>query len=356
MKNDLFTDCTETHSFVHRLEGSNALVRSTYLGEIPLVTKPLAYVEQPHFETNVNVSVFRNMVKFKQTMKHPAHLQGVKRGVCGLEFNGKKRKRMLDCFNSWRLPMRNVVFVHLTYPAEYPLDWHIWKLHLKMFKGMLQRKFPKCEGLWKLELQRRGAPHYHMVIELNQRCSIIRFRKWLDAAWARIAHQDDIHGGKFACRAELVFSIRHAQNYAAKYMSKIQYAPVDEDGQEMTSETMRDTMGRHWGKIGKLDCSMSHQTSILGSLKTYYRLMCAMELKRRGARGYRGLISTRNPSSFTVYGIGDTSDDRYESFIQLIANWEIMAFDISNMNETLFKVEGGIGELREFVRGHFTND
>lgn len=356
MKPELFTDDTMTHSFVHRSESSNRLLRSTYLGDIPVTTKPLSYVEQPYFSSNLNVTVFRNMVKFKATMKRPTHLEGVKRGVCSLEFDGKKRKRMLDCFNSWRMPMRNMVMIHLTYPAEYPLDWHIWKIHLKLFKGMLQRRFPLAQGVWKLELQRRGAPHYHMLIDLMQPCSIIRFRQWLDAAWARIAHVDDIHGGRFACRAEIVFSARHAQNYAAKYCGKVQGAPITDDGELMTSDHMRDTMGRHWGKIGKLDCSSSSVHTLDGRLKTYFRLMCAMELKRRGAKGYNGLISVRNPTSFTIYGIGDTSDERYASFDSLYESWEKQAFDMNNINDTLFEVEGSIGELRGFTGGRFLSE
>lgn len=343
MNTDLFVDDTITHSTVKVFPLKGHLEITTFLGHIPLrrVSHPLP--PDPEHNANLHVTIYRNMVKVKQNELHPPHLQDVKRGVCSLEFSGKKRKRCIDCFNQWRMPMRNMVMVHLTYPNEYPLDWHIWKMHLKQFKYLLQRRFPHCQGVWKLELQRRGAPHYHMLIDLMQLCRIERFRDWLDAAWARIAHQDDIYGGRFACRAEIVFSVRHAQNYAAKYCGKYQPAPIDDKGQVMTSAGMRDTMGRHWGKIGKLDCSPSEELSLPATSKTFMRIHAAMELARRGARGWVGLLNPHHHGSFSVYGIGDKPADGLEKAGELIANWEKLYFDADDPYKTCFAIDMALG-------------
>lgn len=257
------------------------------------------------------IQIYENMLKIRVPSQQPSHLIDARRGAVSLEFGGKKRKRFLDKFNAWVVPGVNLVFVHLTYPSEYDQDWHTWKLHLKTFKEHLQRRFPEVQGFWKLELQRRGAPHYHLVLDLMQKCSIRRFRMWLDAVWARIAHDLDQYGGKYACRAEIVTSIRHARNYVAKYMGKVSFAPVNDDGEVIDSSGMRDTIGRLWGVVGKPNCPVVAERMIDRQAVNWYRLRLALELKKRGARGYKGLINGAAGQSFTVYGVGVNSDNRY---------------------------------------------
>jgi len=282
------------------------------------------------------VRVYRNMVKVTQPGKQPQHLFGIKRGLVDLEFGGKPRKRMLDAFNSWRVPNINLVFMHLTYPAEYPLDWRIWKSDLKRFKAALLRKWPNSQGIWKLELQRRGAPHFHIVLDTGKPVAIKRMRQWVDACWARIAHSHDQYQGKYACRVETCWSVRHAANYAGKYMTKRGFNPVDEDGVIITPADIGATMGRLWGKIGKLDCEPEHTFFAPIEALEYYRLQCAKELKRRGARGWFGLANPMFGGSFTVYGFGFASDDRFQPAQKVFDRWDKELWHIGDLKQWLF--------------------
>lgn len=54
-------------------------------------------------------------------------------------------------------------FVTLTYPAKFPTVSRA-KRDLKVFQQRLIRRFPGSGGIWKLEPQERGAPHYHLLI------------------------------------------------------------------------------------------------------------------------------------------------------------------------------------------------
>lgn len=305
---------------IYKPEGSHSLSLTTRSGEIE-VEQRFFKLPRPYQDLKTaTLQIWPNMVKMKVPSKQPPHLALVRRGAVGLEFSGKMRKRFLDRFNSWHVPNENMYFIHLTYPSEYDQDWHTWKLHLKAFKSHLKRMFPDAEGWWKLELQRRGAPHFHMVIDLRQKCAVKRFRAWVDAVWARIAHSMDQYGGKYACRVEPVFSVRHARNYVCKYMSKLSFAPVDEHGEVMDSSNMRDTMGRLWGRIGKPNCEQIDAIQVDVESVVWMRLQLAHQLKKQGARGWKHLVSKTNFGSFTVYGLGNVADDRFKTASELIAD------------------------------------
>lgn len=318
-------------------ESIKRLVLSIYRPGLPVEERLTHIPPQPAMSDKMSVCIYRNMVKVRVPGVQPERLRDTKRAVVSLEFDGKKRKRMLDKFNSWRFRCENAAFCHLTYPAEYPQNWRLWKLNLKEFKRLLLKRFPQAEGMWKLELQKRGAPHFHLVIDFRARCSIKRLRQWVDAAWARIAHQDDVHQGKYACRVEPIWSIRHCLNYAAKYCNKINAAPIGDDGNELTAADLGDTMGRQWGVIGKPDFSPSQEFGVTSEAFTYMQMRLADALKRRGAKGWFALARPAYFGSYTVYGIGDASDDRFS-----------MAWDlITDIEGDFFRSEDSWKEVRE---------
>jgi len=86
-----------------------------------------------------------------------------KRGeICG--FSAKSRLRLLKsmaCVNYEKAGLPT--FLSLT----YHMDWgesKDWKRNLDTFIKSLRRKWPEAWGLWKLEFQKRGAPHYHLLL------------------------------------------------------------------------------------------------------------------------------------------------------------------------------------------------
>ena len=85
----------------------------------------------------------------------------------------------------------------LTYPGDWLAvapDGKAVKKHLRAF---LERWFrtwgTRLTGCWKLEFQRRGAPHIHIFTMVPARLTAdgLTFAKWLSAAWAAtVAHPD----------------------------------------------------------------------------------------------------------------------------------------------------------------------
>jgi hypothetical protein len=95
---------------------------------------------------------------------------------------------------------RTPVMVTLTYPGDWevvaPTGAHS-KRHLKMFRSAWAKAWGEAPiALWKLELQRRGAPHYHLFMARPNGVSGgryygLRFEAWLSQVWAGIVEHPD---------------------------------------------------------------------------------------------------------------------------------------------------------------------
>jgi hypothetical protein len=132
-------------------------------------------------------------------------------------------KKLLKLFARFEFP-GNAVFVTLTYPAEFPAPDEA-KKHLRAFLERIRRK---CEenavsGVWRLELQERGAPHFHLILFGLPYISKETIRGW----WSEIigycaAHQ--LKSGEWVegafTRIEMISSRRRLTAYVSKYVAK----------------------------------------------------------------------------------------------------------------------------------------
>jgi len=163
----------------------------------------------------------------------PAPEGGV-RGEVGV-FTRASRRRLLDLVS--RLDARRCkqgLFVTLTWPgswtAEKGGDSRVWKRHLDVFLHRLRRLHPACWGIWRLEPQRRGAPHYHLLLwgaEIT--------REWLSRAWWEVVGSGEETHLRAGTQVQVMRSHRGALAYASKYLAKL---PADVGWQRP---------GRWWG-------------------------------------------------------------------------------------------------------------
>ena len=87
--------------------------------------------------------------------------------------------------------------VTLTYPGDWEVaapDGASVKRHMVLWRKRFQREYgePAC-GIWKLEFQRRGAPHIHlwMAPPMSPGRSGRSFGSWLSDAWAQVVDHPD---------------------------------------------------------------------------------------------------------------------------------------------------------------------
>lgn len=166
-------------------------------------------------------------------------------------FSPRSRARMMYRLSTlpWADQAGIAEMVTLTYPREFPTDGPTVKRHLHAFAKRWQRRFGAWPvGVWKLEFQRRGAPHFHLYVMRP----LMPWREFLD--WAREAWYEVVGSGDEAHRHQGVRldrqfvaatrSVKRIAGYFAKHNAKNakHYQSHPPEGFEQ--------VGRFWGVWG----------------------------------------------------------------------------------------------------------
>ena len=157
-------------------------------------------------------------------------------------FSKASRRRMIK--TCARLGNAVPIFLTLTYGKRYPSDPKQWKRHLDTFGKRLVRYNPNLSAIWRLEPQKRGAPHYHLLIYQSNGKAPFVPKKWIAKAWSEVlgSYSDSKHLVA-GTRIESLDSSRGAAFYVSKYCAKL---PEDDDFPEEWKKA-----GRLWGIINK---------------------------------------------------------------------------------------------------------
>lgn len=151
-------------------------------------------------------------------------------------FSDKSRKRLL-------FVMRNSLcsWTHnltLTYPKAYPLNGRTCKRHLNTLLTHLRKDYPKIKYVWFLEFQKRGAPHFHIMLT----CGIPQ-EKYASPLWARITKSGDFKHLKAGTQVKKFSSDKDLLAFIANYAGKKEQKDVPENFTDI---------GRFWGSSHKL--------------------------------------------------------------------------------------------------------
>lgn len=184
----------------------------------------------------MTLAVGGSLLKIQAAAGRPWTCGGSKRGKV-TTFSKDSRRRLLDLLSSInrervrRLPL----FVTLTYPAIYPDDGQKVKTHLDTFLKRLKRAAPSASAIWRLEYQKRGAPHFHLLVfgvpYLPHRVVAL----W----WYAIVGSGDIRHLGAGVEVRQVRSWRGVMSYAGKYMAKA------------SGPDVQPGCGRFWGVMNR---------------------------------------------------------------------------------------------------------
>jgi hypothetical protein len=156
------------------------------------------------------------------------------------QFTPSSRKRLLKKLHSLsELPSH---LITLTYPKYYPADSKEWKRHLDNFRRILFDHYPKAWFFWKLEPQRRGAPHFHLLGCIGSNINIYLLRQHIALLWYQVCGTENPKHLKAGTGVEVLRETKGKINaYVAKYMGKIDLTDYEEWSQP----------GRFWGILGR---------------------------------------------------------------------------------------------------------
>lgn len=202
-------------------------------------------------------------------------------------FSVASRRRLLGIVRSIKLDAELPLFITLTYPNTYP-DAKTSKKHLDRFFKRFTRAFPGHGSIWKLEPQKRGAPHYHILtwgLQLEQVAEFVP-GAWFDIAGGGDPKHLTWHMGGFENQhcVQQVYNQKGVLAYASKYLSKT----FEVEGWQH--------VGRFWGIIGRDNIPFGELVRVEVTYKK------AVEILRYGKR-FTGL--KRNNRSLKIFCIAD---------------------------------------------------
>jgi hypothetical protein len=258
------------------------------------------------------VEIYADMIKVKTPAKSAVKGGGERQACKG--FSDNSRRRLIQKMAQWNLNDLSSFFTTLTYPALYAQDWRIWKRDLDTFFKRLARKYPELVGCcWRVEFQRRGAPHFHLIMVCSKGCeNLARFRRQIAEMWCEIvADGYKMSGGDMATYApekgkhlragtgvEAVQGRKQLMAYVSKYLAKVDQANAPEE------------WGRSWGFRninGQLDFSPVEVIEIDYCEATQLKRYIRRWLRSRGRVRYAGMLNMR--VSYSVLGLGADSEN-----------------------------------------------
>lgn len=186
-------------------------------------------------------------------------------GACVTSWSAKSRARMVKVlgqldyaplFDGGGVP----AMLTLTYPGEWesvaPNAAAATK-HVRAFAERFQRHYGKrLVGVWKREFQRRGAPHYHILMVPPAPVDGESFRAWASRNWAAVVAHPDPEQRRRHERAGT--GLDYAEGMRAKdpkrlavYFSKHgSYADKEYQNEAPALWVESGSVGRYWGVWG----------------------------------------------------------------------------------------------------------
>jgi len=157
------------------------------------------------------------------------------------------------------------LWICFTYPKDWPGTSEVWKRHLHNLRRELSRLpgNPIIGAIWRLEAQKRGAPHYHMLLwhrmpDMDQELALKDFEGWLQKVWYRIVGSEDPKHLEHGVKVEPITTKeakRKVMIYLGKYLGK--------DSVHPKSQVYKHPVGRHWGVWNKAELLVEPQTSYI---------------------------------------------------------------------------------------------
>lgn len=109
-----------------------------------------------------------------------------------MKWTDKSRAQMVERlatldYSPFNIPDNLLAFITLTYPGDWlvvaPTASHA-KKHFQTLRKRFERRFKRpFFAVWKMEFQRRGAPHFHLLAPVPVG---VGFNDWLSEAWTDI--------------------------------------------------------------------------------------------------------------------------------------------------------------------------
>ena len=153
-----------------------------------------------------------------------------KRGLIK-SFSKRSRFRLFAVLSKIdRIHDRNVLFITLTYHENYTSSAFKAQTDLHNFLTQLRTFDRGVQYIWRLEYQKRGAPHFHMILfpgASYQKLTRSAYNLTLKSKWHLIADPNSRAHAKYGFDVVEISDYRKACAYLSKYLAKVPDSDAD---------------------------------------------------------------------------------------------------------------------------------
>jgi len=139
-------------------------------------------------------------------------------------FSRKSRNNLMRKFSQIKQDiLSKPLFITLTYHYGYTVDEFKAITDLNVFLQALRDRWNVLYYIWRLELQKRGAPHFHIILWLPNYMHDLESDNtqiWLNNAWHRIADPNSRRHAQYGCKIIPMENYKHVVCYLSKYIAK----------------------------------------------------------------------------------------------------------------------------------------
>ena len=194
-------------------------------------------------------------------------------------FSYKARRRLMQTVSRINTAQLGCMgFVTLTYHDNW--QGRDIKRDLDNYLKRVRRCFPEVAYLWRLEPQKRGAPHYHILLFFPQTKSTLTDSDCqnLSDSWHQIVDNGNLHHAKYGAKViSFEDGYEGVQIYATKYCAKLESEGV---------KKLDSFAGKYWGRSRNLPLAPIAEVVLSDDQDAEVRRYCRRFLKGR-----------RNPSA-----------------------------------------------------------
>jgi len=201
------------------------------------------FIHEDEIKTNGYTLKFTpggRLVELKRTLGKKPEGLGKKKGDLIDGYSRESRNRFLKLlFSIDYKKMGTPLFYTLTYPGEYSKDPRVWKRDLDTFYKRLLRLYPAMCGTWRLEPQKRGAPHFCGFLWGCEELSTMQGKREFSRMWYEVVGSGDEKHLRAGTGIEKEAMIETRIFYMAKYQAKKEKGGA--------SQQFDYPVGRYWG-------------------------------------------------------------------------------------------------------------
>lgn len=198
--------------------------------------------------SDYQIIIYNNIVEIKTARPNPSNPNNTtKKNRVIKKFSQNSRRRLSNNLGKIRFELYNLkILCTLTFHEKFPLEKSSLKKLVDNFNKSLKRFDEGLEYIWKLEFQKRGAPHFHYILLSKNNYSLEKKKKlnqFLRETWIRLVADDSEDFKKHSLDFREIYNDAKTVNYLLKYVGKI-----DESTDNIE-------LGRYWALSNKIDFS-----------------------------------------------------------------------------------------------------